>query len=296
MLNNGIILLSILIDSFIEILKIVEWITPIKNLIILITSILIFKYRWTWQVLLPSWIVYNSSKIKGYLKDRINETQSLGKLDLLLRANSLTQHALFLKDRIYWIYREEIDFCLEAFYKGNLTLPIRLLFILLIIVLFGVLNQSSLVIQLGFLHVITKQCKFGQLYMKETKIFIKNCSDFFNFAYFYDNLEFYSFPPPFNLVDDEFSIEIVETIEGTTVTFESGGIYLTSEHLKSIKPIVNLMTESISHWYNDIPKHSSTRKWKWTRILKYDYNEEEWNLARNVYNLIQGCKATNKCQ
>lgn len=106
MLNKGIILLSILIDLLIRILTILEWINPLKNIIILFFITLTFRSRWTWQVILPSLLVYNFPNLKSYIQAQMQEIEEKGKLELLLSANSLSQHALFLKDRLVWLYKE----------------------------------------------------------------------------------------------------------------------------------------------------------------------------------------------
>lgn len=135
---------------------------------ILIIVLLLFKSRWTWQVFVPSTLVYFYPNLKGYVRRLAKDIEDKGKLDLLLTANSLSQHALFLKDRLVWLYSGEINFILEAL-KGDLSFQTRLTIISLITLLCGFFNLSSHLLQLGFLHLLLKHSQFGIFYRKRLR-------------------------------------------------------------------------------------------------------------------------------
>lgn len=281
MLNKGIILLSVSIDLLIQVLTVLEWIDPFKNVLIIFLVNLAFRSRWTWQVILPSLLVYYFPTIKAYIQRLLLELQEKGKLELLLSANSLSQHALFLKDRLVWLYKEEIDFGLEAL-KGNLSFEARLLIIGGIILISGFFNLSPFIFEGLVLHLLLKHSKFGSFYRN----IFGSISKFIDFAWYYNYFYRQTFPPPFELRDgDEFVIEIVELIDHNLqihFTDDSGQLEISLDYIKSLKAIVQYMQEEISPWHQ-VPK-GQQRSWKWTRIIKYDYSSDEWNFIQNIYN------------
>jgi hypothetical protein len=284
MLNKGIILLSVLIDLLIQVLTILEWIDPFKNVLILFLINLAFTSRWTWQVILPSLLVYHFPNLKFYIERLIMEMEEKGKLELLLRANSLSQHALLLKDRLFWLYKEEINFCLHAF-KGNLSFQARLIIIGGIILISGLFNLSPSIFELVSIHLLLKHSKLGIFYRDLYGSTLK----FIDFSWYYKYFYEQTFKPPFKLNVDEFTIEIIESIDkeaNIQFTDVSGTVQLSLDQIKSLKPIVKYMKEDISTWQEDQIKMK--RSWTWSRIIKYDYNQEEWNLVKNIYKHQQG--------
>ena len=282
MLNKGIILLTVLIDLLIQILTILEWIDPFKNVLILFLINLTFRSRWTWQVILPSLLVYYFPNLKAYIQRIIIDVQEKGKLELLLDANSLSQHALFLKDRLVWLYKEEIDFCLEAL-KGNLSFETRFLIISGIFIISGFFNLSPLLLELGIIHLILKHSSLESFYRNLYGRTLK----FIDFAWYYKYFYKQAFQQPFKLDGDEFIIEIVECIDKDahiSFTDVSGTLQISLDYIKSLKPIVQYMKEEISPWREDPIKRSQIRSWRWIRIIKYDYSKEEWDLIKNIYN------------
>lgn len=287
MLNKGIILLSVSIDLLIRLLTILEWINPLKNILILFLITLVFRSRWTWQVILPSLLVYHFPNLKFYIQSLMQEIEEKGKLELLLNANSLSQHALFLKDRLVWLYKEEIEFCLDAL-KGNLSFQVRLLIIIGIITFSGLFNLSPLLLELTFIHLLLKHSQLGIFY----RDLYRSILQFIDFSWYYKYFYRQTFPPPFKLVEsDELIIEIIESIDKDAqilFTDVSGISQISLDQIKSLKPIVQYMKEEISPWQEDPIK--ARRSWKWTRIIKYDYNQEEWNFIKNIYNHQQGAE------
>jgi hypothetical protein len=284
MLNKGIILLSVLIDLLIQVLTILEWINPFKNVLILFLINLAFTSRWTWQVILPSLLVYHFPNLKFYIERLIMEMEEKGKLELLLRANSLSQHALLLKDRLFWLYKEEINFCLHAF-KGNLSFQARLIIIGGIILISGLFNLSPLIFELVSIHLLLKHSKLGIFYRDLYGSTLK----FIDFSWYYKYFYEQTFKPPFKLNVDEFTIEIIESIDkeaNIQFTDVSGTVQISLDQIKSLKPIVKYMKGDTSTWQEDQIKMK--RSWTWSRIIKYDYNQEEWNLVKNIYKHQQG--------
>lgn len=215
------------------------------------------------------------------------EIQEKGKLELLLSANSLTQHALFLEDRLVWLYKEEINFCLDTF-KGNLSFKVRLIIIGGIILISGFFDLFTLLIELLFIHLLLKHSKLGIFY----RDLLRSTLKFIDFSWYYKYFYKQTFPPPFNLNGDEFIIEIIESIDkDAQISFldASGTLPISLDKIKSFKPIVQYMEEEISPWKEDPIKRSQIRSWKWFRIIKYDYNLDEWNFINNIYNhIVQG--------
>ena len=286
MLNTGIVILSILIDFLIQILTIVEWITPSKNILVITITLLAFRSRWTWNAFIPSFLVYFLPSIKSYINTHIISVQSMGKLDLLLTANSLTQHALFLKDRLAWLYEDEINFVVQLM-QGDLSFKARLLIISAIFILFGYFNWTLIVLESLLLHILLKHSSFGSFYRQIGRDVLR----FADFALFYKNLRTYQFTPPFNLdiINNEFTIIIIESINTATnaVTFTSSSSNdpISPEFIITIKPIVSRMTESISDWTVDLQETRASRTWKWFKSIKFDYNYEELDLFHLFYNL-----------
>lgn len=284
MLYKGIILLSVLIDLLIQVLTILEWIDPLKNILILFLINFAFRSRWTWQVILPSLIVYHSSNLKSYIIRLMMEIQEKGKLELLLSANSLSQHALFLKDRLIWLYKEEINFCIDSL-KENLSFKVRLIIIGGIILISGFFNLFPLLIEILFIHLLLKHSKLGIFY----RYLLRSTFNFIDFSWYYKYFYKQTFQPPFNLNGDEFTIEIIESIDkDAQISFKdvSGTFIISLDQIKSLKPIVQYMKEEISPWKED----PIVRSWKWFRTIKYDYNQDEWNFINNIYNhhIVQG--------
>lgn len=212
----------------------------------------------------------------------MQEIEEKGKLELLLSANSLSQHALFLKDRLVWLYKEEIDFCLDAL-KGNLSFEVRLLIILGILILSGIFNLSPFLLELFFIHLLLKHSQLGIFY----RDLYRSILSFIDFSWYYKYFYKQTFQPPFKLIEsDEFVIEIVECIDKEaqiSFTDVSGSLQISLDQIKSLKPIVQYMKEEIFPWRQEDP-FKTKRLWKWTRIIKYDYNQQEWNLIKNIYN------------
>lgn len=288
MLNTGIVLLTILIDFLIQILTIVEWITPSKNILVLAITLLAFRSRWTWNAFIPSFLVYFLPSIKSYINNHIISVQSMGKLDLLLTANSLTQHALFLKDRLAWLYEDEISFVVQLM-QGDLSFKASLLVISAIFIFFGYFNWTSAVLESLLLHILLKHSSFGSFYRQIGKDVLR----FADFALFYKNVRKYQFTPPFNLDiinnENEFTIIITESINTVTnaVTFTSSSFNdpISPEFIVTLKPIVSRMTESISDWTVDLQETRASRTWKWSKSIKFDYNSEELDFFHLFYNL-----------
>ena len=184
MLSKGLILLSSSIDLLIQMFK---------NVLVLILVNLAFRSRWTWQVILPSLLVYYFPNIKAYIQRLMMEIQGKGKLELLLSANSLSQHVLFLIDRLLWLYNEEIDFCAEAL-KGNLSFEARLLIIGGIILISGFLNMSPLISEALVLHLLLKHSKLGAFY----RDIFGSILGFIDFAWYYKYFHKQKLPPPFD--------------------------------------------------------------------------------------------------
>ena len=284
MLNTGVVLLAVLIDFLVQILTLVEWITPSKNIFLIALTLLCFRSRWTWNAFIPSILVYFLPNIKVYIQTHISTLQEMSKLDLLLNANSLTQHALFLKDRLYWLYREEINFFFKMM-QGDLSFKARLLLITIIFSIFGFLNWTSAILEVTFLHFLIKHSRFGSFYRGIGKDFLR----FADFALFYKNLKDYPLYPPFRLEGNEFTIAVIELID-----LKTNDVYFTSEtktridpdFLILLKPIVNRMTASISEWAEDPHNPVRFRTWKWSRIVLFDYNSDELDYFGLIYQLI----------
>lgn len=285
MLNTGIVLLTILIDVLVQILTIVEWISPSKNALIILIVLLSFKSRWTWNAFIPSILVYFIPNIKSYIQNHVNSVQEMGKLDLLLSANSLTQHALFLKDRLSWLYQEEINFCVEMM-KGDLSFKVRLFLISVIFIIFGYLNWTCGILEGILLHLILKHSSFGSFYRGIGKDILR----FADFALFYKNIKDFKFPPPFKLQDDnEFTIIIKEcaSLDNKILLFMSEtNVPIDPDFLVLLKPIVSKMSESISDWTVDSRNSNRIRVWKWSKYVKFNYNSEELDFFHTIYNLI----------
>ena len=292
MLNKGRISLLITIDFLILFLKTVEWIDTLKGIQLLLAVNLIFKSRWYWQVILPSLLIYYSTNIKAYFQRIHSETLQKSKLDLILDMNSLTQHALFLKDRIFWLYESEINFLFDLF-KGNLSFKAKISLISLIIVSFGFLKLASLSLELLFMHILLKHTQFGLFYRN----LFNNFKEFVDFVFFYKNIRSQTFPPPFKLQKNEFiTINILENQDANGTAFftdELGSVYYSLESLAKLKPIVKFMKEEISDWQlettND-PSHKTIKKrlWQWTTFkeIKIDYSHEEWEYFKQIYKVL----------
>ena len=285
MLNKGIVLLTILIDFLIQILTIVEWITPSKNILIISLTLLFFRSRWTWNAFIPSTLIYFLPNIKSYIQNHISSVQEMGKLDLLLKANSLTQHALFLNDRLTWLYKDEINFFLQLM-QGDLSFKARLLLISVIFIFFGYLNWTSTILEIALLHFLLKYSNFGSFYRRIGRDILR----FADFALFYKNIKIQQFPPPFNLErDNEFTIIINECVNLKTdaVVFTSEtNVPINPDFIIILKPLVNRMTESISDWTIDLHNSTQFRKWKWSKAIKFDYNSDELDFFNLVYEII----------
>lgn len=287
MLNTTTVLLTILIDFLVQILTIVEWITPSKNILIITFTLLGFRTRWTWNAFIPSILVYFYPNIKAYIQNHINLVQDMGRLDLLLNANSLTQHALFLKDRLAWLYREEISLVLRIM-QGDLSFKVRFILITVIFIFFGYFNWTPTILQLSLLHLLLKHSTFGSFY----RGIGENILRFSDFALFYKNLKVHRFPHPFKLENNEFTIEISERINLKTnaIRFISEADDLIDpDFIVILKPVVNRMTESISDWTVDTVEpqdYQSSRTWKWSKAVKFDYNSDELDFFRLIHDIM----------
>lgn len=284
MLNTTTVLLTILIDFLVQILTIVEWITPSKNILIIAFTLLAFRSRWTWNAFIPSFLVYFYPNIKSYIQNHIHLVQDMGRLDLLLNANSLTQHALFLKDRLAWLYREEISLVLRIM-QGDLSFKVRFFLITAIFIFFGYFNWTSTVFQLIVLHVLLKQSTFGSFY----RGIGQNIMKFSDFALFYKNLKSHPFPHPFKLENNIFTIKISEIIDIKTnivhFTTETEAL-VDPEFIILLKPIVSRMKESISDWAVDSQNSRGSRTWKWSKTVKFDYNSDELDFFHLIHDII----------
>lgn len=284
MLNTTTVLLTILIDFLVQILTIVEWITPSKNILILAFTLLAFRSRWTWNAFIPSFLVYFYPNIKSYIHNHINLVQDMGRLDLLLTANSLTQHALFLKDRLAWLYREEISLVFRIM-QGDLSFKVRFFLITAIFIFFGYFNWTSNILQLFVLHVILKHSTLGSFYCGIGQ----NILRFSDFALFYKNLKGHKFPHPFKLENNEFTIKISELID-----LKTNAVHFTTETdapvdpelIVILKPIVSRMTESISNWEVDSQNSRGSRTWKWIKTINFDYNSDELDFFHLIHDII----------
>lgn len=284
MLNTAAVLLSILIDFLVQILTIVEWITPSKNIFIIVFTLLGFRSRWTWNAFIPSILVYFYPNIKAYIENHIDSVQTMGKLDLLLSTNSLTQHALFLKDRLAWLYREEISLVLRIM-QGDLSFKVRIILISVIFIFFGYFNCTSTIIQVILLHVLLKHSTLGCFYREIGENVLK----FSDFALFYKNLKDYRFPHPFKLEKNQFTIEISEKLN-----FEAKDVHFTTEadtlidpdFIITLKPVVEMMTESISDWTVHPQNSQGSRTWKWSKTIKFDYSSNELDFFHLIHDIL----------
>jgi hypothetical protein len=210
----------------------------------------------------------------------VNEIESKGKLELLLTANSYTQHALVLKDHLVWLYAEEMNFLIDIL-KGEMSLRIQLALIAFITVSFGILNLFGLTLKLVVLHLLLKHSKFGQFY----RLLVGHLSHFADLTDFYQNLHKLTLPAPFKFEDDdELTVEIVEIIDqNAVIQFRTGKIDLNINEIASLKPILDLMDRnSVTSWQLD-NSMSSWRVWKWSVQIKYDYGDSEMKLIEYIY-------------
>lgn len=291
MLNKGRISLLITIDFLILFLKTVEWIDTFKGIQLLLAVNLIFKSRWYWQVILPSLIIYYSTNIKAYFQRIHSETLQKSKLDLILDMNYLTQHALFLKDRIFWLYESEINFLFDLF-KGNLSFKAKICLISLVIVSFGFLKLAPLSFELLFMHILLKHTQFGLFYRN----LFNNFKEFVDFVFFYKNIRAQTFHTPFKLQNNELiTINILENQESNGNVFFTdalGSVYYSLEYLTKLKPIVKFMKEEISDWQSATTNDPSNkiikkRLWHWTyKEIKIDYSHEEWEYFKQIYKVL----------
>lgn len=148
----------------------------------------------------------------------------------------------------------------------------------------GIFNLSPLLLKLTFIHLLLKHSQLGIFY----RDLYRSILNFIDFSWYYKNFYLQTFQPPFKLVEsDEFIIEIIEWIDKDaqiSFTDVSRSLQISLDQIKSLKPIVKYMKEEISPWRRQEDPIKTMRLWKWTRIFKYDYNQEEWNLIKNIYN------------
>ena len=289
MLNKGIILLSISIDLLIKLLSVAEWINPLVNAFIIFIVSVGFSSRWLWQVLIPSSVILLLPNIKKHIQSLIIEIESKGKLELLLTANSYTQHALTLKDHLLWLYREEIDFLIQIL-RGEMTLILQIVLILCLSISFGVFNLFGTVFKMISLHILFKHSKFG--------LFYRNLAgDLFNFVNlekFYRNLYRNELPDPFILEEDELKVEIVEIIKpDAKIQFKSLVTWnpYNLDEIIELKPILDLLGENqVSEWQPD-DKNNYMRIWKWSKRIKYNFEESEWRIINHMYQSIMRNKS-----
>lgn len=281
MLNKGIILLSISIDLLIRLLSVAEWINPLVNLFIIFVVALGFSSRWLWQVVIPSTAILLLPKIKKHIQALIIEIESKGKLELLLTANSYTQHALMLKDHLLWLYRDEIGLFIEIL-RGEMTLTLQILIIVLLSISFGIFNSFGTFLKITTLHLLLKHSKFGSFY----RGLFGDLVQFINLEEYYRNLYRMEIPDPFELEEDVLKVEIAEILQSDAkIRFQTHAkkAPIGLEEIASMKPILDLLGDSsISAWQPD-DKSNYWRIWTWSRRLKYNYEDSEWRIVNHMY-------------
>ena len=142
--------------------------------------------------------------------------------------------------------------------------------------------------ELVFIHLLLKHSQFGHFYCS----LFKDFTDFIGFVQFYQDFPKWSPPPPFQIKDNLFSIEIIETYlhhdgdsqESVHFTDTSGTVSFSPDWLKELRPIVGKMTEEVTDCSFNGKKG---RMWRWTREIKNDYSEDEWKLVHDVNRIIK---------
>jgi hypothetical protein len=293
MLHKGRILLLASIDGLIAILSTIEWANPVRGMILVLGIHFTARSRWSWQVIVPSLLVFHFPNMKAYFKRIQNESEQKNTFDLILEVNSLRQHALFLLDRLLWLYKTEVDWCIEAF-NGDLSFKARLLVISLIVVFFGVLRMGPFVFEAILLYGLLKHSSFGTFF----KGCLDECRYFILLVQFYDSIfkDQRHLPDVFDKrkrADDWLlSVEIVENVDSsngqsTVVSFMdvNGKRPISCEEIERMKPILQLMDLTVSPSERD-DGESKSKIWRWERALKHDFNDNEWEFISVLLKLI----------